>query len=357
MQTYKPNVKSDLFTRNELLGFLILFIFVLFVVFPRGRLEKYLLTSEKTNAELFYIYTKNLASITGNKRIWVEAVKNMSMIGNVEIARRFSEEAEQRGDLDLAYLSLYFADKTRYFSGQGIDLQTLNSHLTRTAESTQDVDILMEIVKEGTGMGLPYPVMLSAEKLYRITGEIRWLKEAYRHAVASKSFRHIILFGSELYLLEPQNRTKYVQDAAYVLRTQKEGSYILSELKGKLPPAFYDRVLFLASASAAKTGEPDGQKTPSQKALAGRVADLEAYLSIFKNSKDPEKRKDLFIKIVQMYSWRGEYDEMKTFISEHFTEFLEDEKVNLFVLKMSLASGDPAFAHQIALKVKESLLK
>lgn len=84
---------------------------------------------------------------------------------------------------------------------------------------------------------------------------------------------------------------------------------------------------------------------------------IKTYLEVFKKTNDYQIKKYLFIEIVKFYQSQESYKELKEFLSLYFREFLKDDEMAYFILKTALSLGDASFSHEVALSIKESLIK
>lgn len=343
MQELKPYVKSRFFSLKELLLYIFIFTCVCFLLFPKGKLEEYALTEEKTNVELYAIYIKNLL------RIQNDPLLRLHLVGSLTQARSFQEAEEEAKKLidtnykDRANMALYKIEKTKFFSGEGGDRGKMQAYIIEAIEATRDTNLLREINKEALSMDMPLVVMLSSEKLYRTTGNLEWLIQAYRYAVALKDTDKAIIYASELYVKDKTRRESYIKDVVYIIKSNKKSMQLLESLSKKLDTDFYKRVTqFMLQTE--------------QQAWTNSIH-IEEYRKLFSHAKTYHERKVLFTKIVRLYLWKGDYQGLKNFISSYYKEFAKDEEVAKLVLKASLATGDAIFAKDVAEGIKEELLR
>lgn len=343
MRELRLTVKSRFFSTKEIIIYLLIFIGISFILFPKGKLESYVLTQEKTNITLYVIYIRNLSRISDDDTLRLHLVGSLTQAGEFREAELEAHRLLNTKYRDKVYVLLYNIEKAKFFSGKGGDMEKMQTYLLEAINSTSDKDLLLFVNKESISMNLPFVVMKSSEKLYKVTGEIEWLKQAYRYANAIMDAENSLLYASELYKKDGSNRKKYVTDAVYILKNNKKGTDILRILSNKIDKIFYEEI----TISLLTTEQTD---------IATNIQ-IQDYKKLFLQSRNYRDRKALFMKIVQMYLWKGEYNSVKEFIRLHYMEFSKDEEVLKFVLKSALATGDSAFAREIAEGIKREVLR
>ncbi len=343
MQELKLTVKSKFFSIKEIIIYILIFTGVSVMLFPKGKLEEYSLTQEKSNIALYVIYIRNLLKIKDDDIIRLHLVGSLTQAGEFQEAELEAQKLLNTRYRDKAYMALYRIEKAKFFAKKGGDVQKMQTYLLEAIKSTNEKELLIEINREAISMNLPFVVMVSAEKLYQITGNVEWLKQAYRYAIALMDVEKALLYASELYRKDVSNRRNYVNDAVYIVKNNKEARDTLQKVSGKLDKSFY--------AELTK-----GLLTTPQPVLALNIG-IKEYEKLFLQARSYKDRKVLFTKIVQMYLWKEDYDGLKKFIRMHYMEFAKDEEVLKLVLKSALATGDPFFAREIAEGIKKEVLK
>ncbi len=275
MRELKLTVKSRFFSTREIIIYILIFVGVSFMLFPKGKLESYALTEEKTNITLYVIYIKNLSRIKDDDTIRLHLVASLTQAGEFKEAELEAYRLLNTKYRDKAYVLFYNIEKAKFFSKKDGNIEKMQAYLLEAINSTKDRELLILVHREAISMNLPFVAMKSSEKLYKVTGEIEWLKRTYRYANA------------------------------------------LTDMEKSLSYAF----------------------------------------ELYKKDLSKKDRKALFMEIVQMYIWKGEYDSMKEFIRLHYMEFVNDEEVLKFVLRSALATGDSAFVREIAEGIKSEVLK
>jgi tetratricopeptide (TPR) repeat protein len=84
---------------------------------------------------------------------------------------------------------------------------------------------------------------------------------------------------------------------------------------------------------------------------------LNIYLTQLNMEKNPLKRKEYFKEAVEIALWIKNFELAKNIIYKYYKEFLNDREMMKFVLKSSLATGDPKFAYKIALDIKQRVIE
>ncbi len=343
MRELKLTVKSKFFSIKEIIIYTLIFTGFSVILFPKGKLEEYALSQEKSNITLYVIYIRNLLKIKDDDIIRLHLVGSLTQAGEFQEAELEAQKLLNTRYRDKAYVALYRIEKAKFFAKKDGDVQKMQTYLLEAIKSTNEKELLIEINREAISMNLPFVVMVSAEKLYQITGNIEWLKQAYRYAIALMDVEKALLYASELYRKDVSNRRKYVNDAVYIVKNNKEGRSIIQKLSGKLDKSFYAELT-------------RGLLTTPQPGLALNIG-IKEYEKLFLQARSYKDRKVLFTKIVQMYLWKEDYDGLKKFIRMYYMEFAKDEEVSKLVLKSALATGDPTFAREIAEGIKKEVLK
>lgn len=346
MRELKLTVKSKFFSIKEIIIYTLIFTGFSVILFPKGKLEEYALSQEKSNITLYVIYIRNLLKIKDDDIIRLHLVGSLTQAGEFQEAELEAQKLLNTRYRDKAYVALYRIEKAKFFAKKDGDVQKMQTYLLGAIKSANEKELLIEINREAISMNLPFVVMVSAEKLYQITGNIEWLKQAYRYAIALMDVEKALLYASELYRKDVSNGKKYVNDAVYIVKNNKEGRSIIQKLSGKLDKGFYAEL----TRGLLTTPQPG-------LALNIEIIELKEYEKLFLQARSYKDRRVLFTKIVQMYLWKEDYDGLKKFIRMYYMEFAKDEEVSKLVLKSALATGDPTFAREIAEGIKKEVLK
>lgn len=343
MQAWKPVAKSRFFSVRELVIYFFIFLGVCLLVYPKARIERYISLPESRNLDLSIIYARNLLRASDLPVFRVYLVESLIQAGMIkgaeeETTRLLGTTYEDRG-----YFALYKMEKSRYFAGRSSGTDLMQDYLIKALRASEDKELILEIYREAVLMNLPYVAMLSSEKLYRLEENISWLKEAYKYALGLGNTEMALKYAIELYKKDVNQREKYKEDMAYLLLKSEEGKLLLEKYKAMMGELLYAEVLARIEPSML---------TPVQ---VGEV--MEEYMKLFMTTQDYEERKQLFMKIVQMYLWKENYAGAKAFIAKHYGPFIRDKEVALFILKSALAIGDTFFTQRMALEVKKVFIR
>lgn len=343
MQSWKPSVRSKFFTVRELILYSIVFIGVCIIIYPGRKIERYILTPERRNIELSIIYTRNILRIWDNPVLRVHLVDNLIQAGMLEDAEEEARKLMGTPYEDRAYFALYKIEKFRYFAKGSSRIDLMQEYLTKALRASKDKKFILEIYKEAVLMNIPYVAMVSAEELYKLEEDIFWLREAYRYAVGLGHIERALNYAIELYKKDIKQREKYKQDLAYMLLNSKEGKLLLEKYKDIMGESLYAEILIRMEPRMVTSAQMENL--------------LEKYMELFMTTKDYNERRKLFINIVQMYLWKGDYEGAKAFIDKYYGEFINDKEMALFILKSALATGDTFFAQKIAQNIKEKFVR
>ncbi|MCS7196813.1 MAG: hypothetical protein NZ827_06060 [Aquificaceae bacterium] len=343
MQGWKSTVRSRFFTTKELVIYSFIFLGACLLLYPKDKLDRYILIPERKNLELSIIYTRNLLRIWDAPAFRVHLLENLIQVGMMRDAEEEAKKLIGTPYEDRAYFALYRIEKSRYFARESSSTDLMQEYLVSTMEASKDKGLILEVHKEAILMNLPSVAMTSAERLYRLEGDISWLRKAYSYAVGLGDVQRALPYAIELYKKDIKEREKYLREMSYMLARSGEGRLLLEKHREAMGKSLYIEVL---------TRMEPKMLTPTQ---AERL--VEDYLKLFMASKGYEARKRLFKSIVQMYLWREDYTGAKAFMARHYGEFIKDKETALFILKSAIATGDNHFALEVALKVKEEFIK
>ncbi|MCS7262871.1 MAG: hypothetical protein N3C13_00865 [Aquificaceae bacterium] len=352
MQNWKPVVRDKFFLDRELVIYVVLFFGVCLLLFPRGRLEKYVLAPERANVELSILYVRNLLKIQEDPLLRLHLVDSLVQGGYVQEAEREARSLLNTPYADRAYLALFRAQKHKYFAGQNKSTELMQEYLLAALKLTQDRALILEIKKSATEMNLPFVVMQSAEKLYRLEEKLEWLREAYRYATALQETKYAILYASELSKREPARKDKYIKDITYLLGKDEKREENLQYLRRAFGEAVYAQVL-----SGLSAPQPTADGVVLQAPPVELSTLLEEQKRLFVNSRSYAQRKALFKKILELYFARQDYEGARAFMLSHYREFAKDTDMALYVLKSAHATGDPRLAWEVAKELKEVHLR
>lgn len=78
------------------------------------------------------------------------------------------------------------------------------------------------------------------------------------------------------------------------------------------------------------------------------------YEEVISMEKRSAEKKKLFMKMVKILMWNKDYQELKKILLKYMPEFLDDEEVIFFCLRIALSTGDPYFTRNLLLKALKS---
>lgn len=343
MQSLKPAVRTKFFTLRELVIYTFIFLGVCLLLYPKNRIERYILFPEQKNLELSLIYARNILKVWDVPAVRLHLVENLIQAGMVKDAEEEVRKLVGTSYEDRAYFALYKIEKFRYFAKESSRTDLMQEYLTKALNVSKDKRLILDIYKEAVLMNMPYTAMASAKELYRIEGDISWLREAYRYAIGLGDVERALSYAIELYRKDVEQREKYINDMSYMLAKSEEGKLLLEKYRNVMGESLYIEVLIRM--------RPDVFTSAQVEKL------MEDYMKLFMNARSYEERKKLFKSIVHMYLWKKDYAGVKSFIAKYYREFIRDKEMSLFILRSALATGDNLFAREVAQRIKEEFVR
>ncbi|MGB9766764.1 MAG: tetratricopeptide repeat protein [Sulfurihydrogenibium sp.] len=382
---WKPTATKKIFSYREIIGFTLLVLVSSLVIFPKGKIEKLILT-EDTNVELSNIYLENLIRITKDENLMLLLAERYIKLGYKDKAvnlLNFLEKHQNKEVSSNAKILKYQILKTEYFSKNTSEerKEELKSQMRRiildALNSTSDLTTLEKIYKEALSMAfidIAYKTTLKAVSISK--GNVFWLKEAFKQALATENYKDAQEFSLELYKIDEENRLIWLDkyyNISVVIKDYKSAVYalkLLAEEDKNQEYKYYQKIvdIYLYTkdySSALNVLNMLYSKDSKNKYLwLDKIAQIylsrkdynqafSLYNQAFLSEKNYQKRKELFKKSAELLLWSKDYERLKVFLSTYYKDFLDDKEMAKFILKTALATGDQKFAYKIALDIKQ----
>ena len=295
-------------TKWELLGIIVVFLVILYALFPKGKLEGYLL-SENKNYDLAIRYLETLIkSYPQLKEFKIALLKFYIKKGNFEKALKLMEEMkndEYYNSLNFDkiaygfYKYLYFKTKNKKYLK--IARNYLNRLLTLSASAENYEYVYNELVK----LNLPDLQYKALKKLVKVNPSKNYLINLFNLAIYYKDYKTALSSLDKLYSIDKDRH--WLEKKA-------------------------DIYLFV--------------KKDVNKAV-------KVYLILFKTVKKEKLKTKYFLKAFYLLIWNRKYNLAKKISKKYENYFLytRNKTVLKRILKFYLERGDLSLARNLSLKI------
>ena len=314
---------------------------VVFLLFPRERLEWLIMREDDTNLDLSIIYIENLLSVNPDDRMKLSLAKRYLRMGNYNEAETLLRELEESplGYVRFEAFSLrYEVLKSKYFAGHKELRGKIEEELRKAINRGEDLKTLRSLYRESLSMNMPHLALLAAEKLSKVgRNRAYWLSEAYRQALATSNLRKAVELAGKLSDMDRRRRTYWLREGmrvAMALKDYRLAEHYLKELGAiKKDARWYDRAaeLYLLKNDYRRA--------------------IDAYIAAMRLEKGTGKKFRHLKRAIEVALWHEDYQEVKRLIRSYGRRFLGDDEMAEFILNSALATGDTTFARKIALNI------
>jgi tetratricopeptide (TPR) repeat protein len=287
----------------ELLGIVVLFLGILYILFPKGTLEKYVL-SETKNYELAVKYLETLTKAYPDlKEFQIVLLRFYIKSGNLEKAAQKLEQLEINYKNDFEFnLTAYNLYKNFYFKTKNkIYLEKAKLYLTKILKISPNLKTYEFAYKESTQMSFQDIRFKILKKLINLKPSKEYLLELYNLSIYYKDYK----------------TAEYALNKLY----QMDKNYKWLEKKAEL-------YLYV--------------KKDINKAV-------DIYLQLFKITK----KSKYFLKSFYLLIWNKKYNEALKLAKAYENYFLytKDKTVLKRILKFYLERGKLNYARDLSLKI------
>lgn len=386
---WKPTAVAKSITNREIFGFILIVLFSMILVFPKGKLER-LIFEEDSNITLSNMYLESLIKVNPDPSLKLLIAERYIKIGEEKNAIKHLDDLEKSNDpniLGKAKFLRYSILKQKFFS-KDVSLEEkeylrhqMKAILEESYKSMIDVKELEREYKEALSMefqDLAYKIAIRI--LHIKPKDIYWLKESYKLAIMLKDYDNAIRFLQKLVILDKENSFNYNKEIVNVYIAKKDFYGLSNYLEylyktDSVNKYYWAKELLNLYGYQKQYGKlisllEQLYKTDAQNKdlWLKQLTDLYLYqkqyekaLSIYLTQlnmeKNPLKRKEYFKTAVEITLWSKNFELVKNIISKYYNEFLNDGEMMKFALKSSLATGDPKFAYKIALDIKQRVIE
>lgn len=375
---WKPVVKGKFVDNVEILLFTIFVLSTVFFLYPKGKIEEFILRYKDSNIDLANTYLENIIRINNDLNLKLLLAQRYAEIGNIKRSEEILKELENTSLRDKVLLIRYERLKFLYFLTQDLDkkekyrkdIKTILENFYKLSYNLKDLE---KSYKESLSMGMPDVALNIAIKISKLKmdRDIYWLKTVYKDALANEKYEIALKYceilkrtdvGNYNFWLKEEYRIslsmgdyKKALDNALTLFISEDGeyrgdiAYLLSKVSSdeliyeyiqKYPGKKYDFLEILADFYT------------SQKRFKEAFS---IYREVYEYTKDKSRRRELFKKIVKMLLAFHQYEQVKVFINDHYIDHIGDLEMAKFVLSSSLATGDPNFSYKIAKEIYRTI--
>ncbi len=339
MERSRRYVLIEGFSLRDVLSFLLLFLVLLVVLFPKGRLEELILKGEETNVDLTEKYIEALLKLKLPPEVKTALLRKYILEGEEkkveELLARLKEESPERA-YELEYLYL----KRKFFSRRGDPEEVLGrirkalSYMILRAGKREK---LLWLYREALSFGFTDLAYLAAYRLAKVTGEERWYEVAFLHAWQLGKFREA---GKLVGKFTPTRKETLLLLYLYYYQKRDYGralTYLnlyLSKERGK--KELYADLVALYFAT--------GQEEKARSLLS----------SLLRETSRKEKE-EFLLRVMRKLLGLGAYSVLKEFIERYALKFEGDKKFYEELVRAAMATGDPNFAADVAEEVARKL--
>jgi len=315
----EKDISKKVITNTELLGFVLLVLIVLVLLFPTKRIEKLALKEEDTNPELSFLYLKKLTELYPNRYDYKLAfAKKAIRLGKDEYAQKICNELLKSKDPKAKKLALtitYDILKRKYFLSKNpkekISVKKkMASILASLSSRTKSVNELSKYFSESVSMdmlALSFRIAMLLSNVDR-KNRLIWLEKAYREASAMRDYATAVRVLDKMINIDTKNREKWVDKKIEILLFRKKYTQAVNTCIGEML-----------------------------------------------NTKSYEEKKKYFKKALEILSWCRNSYETAILVETYYRDFLRDDEMVLYMLKTLLAGGQLKVARMIALEVLSRL--
>ncbi len=386
---WKLTAVAKFITNREILGFILIVLFSMVLVFPKGKLER-LIFEEDSNITLSNMYLESLVKVNPDPSLKLLIAERYIKIGEEKKAIKHLDDLEKSNDPNIvgkAKFLRYSILKQKFFS-KNVSLEEreylrhqMKAILGESYKSMIDVKELEREYKEALSMEFQDLAYKIAIKILNINpSNIYWLKENYKLAIMLKDYDNAIRFLQKLVILDKENSFNYNKEIVNVYIVKKDFYSLSNHLeylyktdtinkyywtKELLNLYSYQKQYNKAISLLEQLYKTDAKnkdlwlKQLTDLYLYQKQYEkaLNIYLTRLNIEKNPLKRKEYLKKAVEIALWSKNFELAKNIISKYYNEFLNDREMMKFVLKSSLATGDSKFAYKIALDIKQRVIE
>lgn len=368
---WRPVVSSQFLKLWELVALSVFFLVMLFVIFSKGRLERYVADEKDKNPQFALIYLRELDRIRPSPEFKLMIAKTSLQLGHYEDAERYIKEIDYTALKEEDLIDLYFILKRLYFDTKNKDYYAYAQKVLKALQTSSSLKTLELVYREAIDMAMPSLALSSSLRISSLkkNKDILWLERTYKHALELKNYtlakRYLEYLIEEdkarraywlreyynlamamedtklalevlinLYTIEPAERERIKQSIAWLLlKSSQNPELLLKEYMMKHP---YQEMYYMDILATLYRAKKAYKKA------------FEVYSVLYEKVKDPREKALIYKNIIGLLLEAKDYNTLKDFIERNYVNHLDNLELLKLTLRASLATGDPSFAYKIA---------
>ncbi|WP_147425000.1 hypothetical protein [Hydrogenivirga caldilitoris] len=295
-----------------------------------------------TNVDLRIKYLERVTEFSKEPDLLRVLAESYLMKGEYYKAIRVAETLSNYKNKEIeAIMLIYRIKKTSFFALKEDEerravLSDIRKTLYTLANKSEDIEILKFVYREGISMNLPGVSLYAAQKIAKKTGDSNWVEKVVELAVSMGEYSVALPF---IDILGEESKKGALLKYRTLLETENYGEAlgVLTKLLQKYPDLrdkYINDILWLSVKVKRDVGF--------------------LLLSLIEEARG-EKRKALIKLAVNYALGRKNVNLAKRIIKKYATAYVEDIEFTSFMVKSALATGDSAFAGNIAEKVAKKM--
>lgn len=341
----KEYSKIYVMTYKEIIFTFLVFVVVLFVLYPKDLLKEQIL-SEKSNYDLSMLYLKNLIEHDPqNEGLMLILAEQSLKNGNKDLSLRLlelllrSENVEYRHKATLLSYDLK-KDDYFYFKEEADQLEQKEKlralFLTIMKERMYSLEQTDKWYEESIFLeNYKYMYLFVNKKLLQEPNDIELLKQAYYISTRLKRNNDSLGYATRLANIDTVDKEKWLMDKYYILMDNH----------------MYDEAEKLLKENAKDSNEWKNQSADFYFLRKSFVKASNEYMVLSNKAKTYSEKKEYFIKAVKSLQ-AGSHNQMAAALAYKYeNSFISDTQMRKYLLKLYIAVGDLEKASLLSSKI------
>lgn len=375
---WKPVVNSKFIRLYEIVLLVIFFSVMLVVIFPKGRLEKYIKEEKNVNPQLAIIYIEALEKIKPNSDIRVIKALAYVNMGKFEEAYKAVEGLLNNSLDENSLVQLYLILKRLYFAThkeeEKAQIYKDMEKALGSLSNTSDLKRLEWLYQEAVSMAFHEMALDTLVRINIITKnrDVFWLEKAYKHSLELKKYNLAVRYLDYLLAADKEREALWLKEYYKLALAMDDPNLALEVLVGlynldvperekikkdiawlllktnRDPEVFFKRYI---EEHPAKAGEYLEIIANAYKAKRNFYRAYQVYSNLYNRTQNLREKDRLYKEILSLLLEAKDYNNLKTFIRDNYTNHLHNTELMKLTLKASLATGDPDFAYSISKQI------
>ena len=349
--------KVQFISKGELIGFIVVIIMVLYILFPQDRLMKYSEVNEyeKLYKENTHLSIKFLEEVTHKNPEYI-GLKVLLIYKYIEIGE-FSKAREKIKDLEdskvadndtLLLLQFELLKKETFsYPETSIErkkfLEKLRDFIKMSYPRIKKPEILRYLYKQSISLNIPYTAFEIAVRLSELDqkNETHWLKVAGKIAYELGLYNKALTIYEKLYKIE--KNPKWLNKEIEILIMRKEFSKAMRLIdryvNSKINKAYKLKLLAKGAEIALWNRE--------------YIKSSEYYIKALEISENTQIKKKFFKKAIEVLRAGDKSSQLERVIKKYKNEFISDKEIAKFMIKVALEIGNVELARELSLKLMD----